>query len=172
MPNVNPVSIFGQVPSSNPTYGHILAGKLGKWEFQLYPQLWYDSQLAVVNSISWTRVKFGHNTLDQVPEGSGVYFFAVEGRVDLIDVHHYLFYAGKAETGLRSRYSDYLEEREGRCPEEDRNKVTEFLAYFQENVYFYFSELPREQTAAVESAIKDNLTPPANTILKIKGRLV
>ncbi len=106
-----------------------------------------------------------------IPEGPGVYFFTVEGRVDLFESHKFLFYAGKAASGLRSRYGDYLQEREGEEPEADRVKITKFLNYFQDRVYFHYSEFPQDQVGAVESAIKDNLTPPANTILKLKGRL-
>lgn len=174
MPPTNPVNLFGTVPDDKPTYGHILAEDLGLWEFKLYPQLWVDPQLDLVNGITWTKVKFeqlsdGH--LQRIPTGPGVYFFTVEGRIDLFDSHKYLFYAGKAEAGLRSRFGDYLQEREGEEPEQDRTKITKFLNYFRDRVYFHFAEFPKEQVAAVESAIKDNLTPPANTVLKLKGRL-
>jgi hypothetical protein len=174
MPEVNPVNLFGQVPSGNPTYGHILAEDLGLWSFRLYPQLWRDAQLDMVSGVEWSKVKFDNlitGELAKIPEGPGVYFFTVEGRVDLFDSHKFLFYAGKAASGLRSRFGDYLQEREGEEPEEDRTKITKFLNYFRDRVYFHYSEFPIDQVAKIESAIKDNLTPPANTILKLKGRL-
>jgi len=174
MPTTNPVKLFGTVPVDNPTYGIILAEGLGKWEFQLYPQLWVDPQLDLVTGIAWKKVKFeklSDRDFQKIPVGPGVYFFTVEGRIDLFDSHKYLFYAGKAEAGLRSRFGDYLQEREGEEPEEDRPRITRFLNYFRGRVYFHFAEFPKEQVAAVESAIKDNLTPPANTVLKLKGRL-
>jgi hypothetical protein len=174
MPPTNPVNLFGTVPDDKPTYGHIWAEDLGLWQFKLYPQLWVDPQLDLVTGIVWTKVKFeelSDGDLLKIPVGPGVYFFTVEGRIDLFDSHKYLFYAGKAEAGLRSRFGDYLQEREGEEPEQDRTKITKFLNYFRDRVYFHFAEFPREQVAAVESAIKDNLTPPANTVLKLKGRL-
>lgn len=173
MPEVNPVNLFGQVPSDRPTFGHILAEDLGLWPFKLYPQLWIDPQLKLVEGVTWSKVKFGNlsGEMALIPEGPGVYFFTVEGRVDLFESHKFLFYAGKAASGLRSRYGDYLQEREGEEPEADRVKITKFLNYFQDRVYFHYSEFPQDQVGAVESAIKDNLTPPANTILKLKGRL-
>jgi hypothetical protein len=174
MSEVNPVALFGSIPATNPTYGQIIAEDLGSWEFRLYPQLWRDPQLDVVKGIAWHRLKFGNLSEAErlaIPEGPGVYFFTVEGRTDLFSSHVYLFYAGKAASGLRSRYDDYLQEREGEEPEQDRNKITKFLNYFREHVYFHYCESSKDKVAEIESAIKDNLTPPANTILKLKGRL-
>lgn len=174
MPEINPVNLFGTVPATNPTYGQILAEDLAKWQFKLYPQLWHDPQLEMVKGVSWARIKFGERNetdLELIPEGPGVYFFTVEGRTDLFASHVFLFYAGKAASGLRSRYHDYLKEREGEEPEEDRTNITKFLNYFRNYTYFHFSEFPKDRVAMIESAIKDNLTPPANTILKLKGRL-
>jgi hypothetical protein len=174
MSKMNPVNLFGSVPDSKPTYGQIIAEDLGQWQFKLYPQLWHDPQLELVKGVNWSRLKFGEldeKALLQIPVGSGVYFFTVEGRTDLFSSHIYLFYAGKAASGLRSRYEDYIKEREGEEPEQDRSRITKFLNYFREHVYFHFSEFPKDKVALIESAIKDNLTPPANTILKLKGRL-
>lgn len=174
MPEINPVNLFGAVPADHPTYGHILAEDLGLWSFKLYPQLWMDPSLEVVRGVSWTKIKFEklpQDLLNCIPAGSGVYFFTVEGRTDLFASHQYMFYAGKAASGLRSRFEDYLEEREGEEPVDDRNKITKFLNYFRDRVFFHYSEFPKDKVALVESAIKDNLTPPANTILKLKGRL-
>ncbi|MBV6501086.1 MAG: hypothetical protein CJBNEKGG_03582 [Prosthecobacter sp.] len=171
----NPVNLFGSVPEDKRTYGHILAEDLGTFSFKLYPQLWVDSQVETLRKIKWERVKFGSTSeggdRDKIPSGPGVYIFVVEGRIDLFHHHSYLFYAGKAEKGLRSRYDDYLHEREGEEPEEDRPKITKFLNYFRSWVYFYFAEFSKGEVAAIESAIKDNFTPPANSILKLKGRL-
>ena len=174
MSSTNPVEFFGAVPIDKPTSGIVLAEVLGRWEFQLYPQLWIDPQLNLLSGVTWTKVKFEHLNgadLEKIPTGPGVYFFTVEGRIELFESHKYLFYAGKAESGLRSRFGDYLHEREGEEPEQDRPKITRFLRYFGDRVYFHFAEFPKDQVAAIESAIKDNLTPPANTILKLKGRL-
>jgi len=171
---MNPVNRFGSVPSANPTHGAVLATKLGAWTFSLFPQLWADEQLKLLENVKWAKIKFGNldkKALDQIPSGPGVYFFTVEGRIDLFQCHQYLFYAGKAERGLRSRFEDYLKERAGEEPETDRVKITEFLTYFFDRVYFNYSEFPKKEVAAIESAIKDNLTPPANTVLKLKGRL-
>jgi hypothetical protein len=174
MPPTHPVNLFGTVPDNNPTYGIIIAEGLGKWEFQLYPQLWIDPQLDLVSNITWTKVKFERPSVadwQAIPIGPGVYFFTVEGRIDLLESHKYLFYVGKAESGLRRRFKNYLHEQEGEEPEEDRTKITKFLNYFRDRVFFHFAELPKDQVVAIESAIKDNLTPPANTVLKLKGRL-
>jgi len=174
LPEVNPVKLFGEVASEKPTYGHILAEDLGSWEFKLYPQLWKDPNLELLSGVTWNKVKFGNlpePDLAAIPAGPGVYFFTVEGRTELFASHSYLFYAGKAAKGLRSRYEDYLKEREGEEPEQDRTRITKFLNYFRGWLYFHFAEFPKESVAALESAIKDNLTPPGNTILKLKGRL-
>lgn len=171
---MNPVDLFGKVDTASPTCGHILAEQLGRWEFRLYPQLWNDSELSHISGLLWTKIKFGATdqaTLNSIPAGAGIYYFTVEGRRDLIDGHQYLFYAGKAESGLRSRYKDYIQERAGEDPEEDRNKVTLFLKYFQGFIFWHYHECAKASAAKLESALKDNFTPPVNTILKIKGRL-
>jgi hypothetical protein len=174
MASIHPLDLFGTVPDDKPTYGHILAEDLGQWQFKLYPQLWIDSQLDAIAGVTWTKVKFENlsdRDLQRIPSGPGVYFFTVEGRIDLFECHKYLFYAGKAESGLRSRFGDYLQEREGEEPEQDRPKITKFLNYFRDRVYFHYAEFPKDRVVTIESAIKDNLTPPANTVLKLKGRL-
>jgi len=173
LPTVNPVQLFGVIPEGHPTYGSVIAKQLGLWEFKLFPQLWKDTALETAKGLAWVKVRFGDDRalVDTVPVDPGVYYFTVEGRTDLFPCHAYIFYVGKAEKGLRSRYEDYIQEREGEEPDMDRENITRFLNYFRGWVHFNYLVMERNAVAAMESALKDNLTPPANTILKLKGRL-
>jgi hypothetical protein len=173
MSSLNPVDLFGAIPTSAPTYGVILADLLAKWEFQLYPQLWTDPQLEKAKGKIWKKTKFSDSitSINEVSVEAGVYFFSVEGRVDIFPFHAYVFYVGKAEKGLRARYKNYIKEELGEDPEEDRKHITRMLRYFNNWLYFNYLELPLSEVVSMESAIKDNLTPPANVILKLKGRI-
>jgi hypothetical protein len=173
MSSLNPVALFGTVPKSSPTYGVIIGSLLAKWEFQFYPQLWTDPQLEKAKGKIWKRTKFSDSltSINEIPVEAGVYFFTVEGRIDILPFHAYVFYVGKAEKGLRSRYKNYIKEELGEHPEADREYVTRMLVYFKDWLYFNYLVLPPSEVVPMESALKDNLTPPANVILKLKGRI-
>lgn len=171
----NPVHRFGAVSETTPTVGHVMASLLSDWTFKICPQLWSTPGIDEAKGRSWTSLKFDPETLENdiktIPTGPGVYQFIVRGRQDILDQHSYIFYIGKAAKGLRTRYYEYMNEFKAASPEEDRETVVRMLNYFMGNLYFTYSEVEKEKCAPIESALKDNFTPPANKILKLKGRL-
>lgn len=171
----NPVNRFGAVSESTPTAGHIMASLLSEWTFKICPQLWRMPEIEEAKGRIWTSIKFDPQNLEHdiatIPTGPGVYQFIVRGRQDILDQHSYIFYIGKAAKGLRARYREYMEECKAASPEEDRETIVRMLNYFMGNLYFTYSEVEKDRCAPIESALKDNFTPPANKILKLKGRL-
>lgn len=171
----NPVNRFGTVSELTPTNGHIMAKLLSEWTFEIYPQLWATPEIEDAKGHNWTSLKFDPKTLEDdigtIPTGPGVYQFIVQGRQDVLDQHSYIFYIGKAAKGLRARYREYIEECKAASPKEDRENIVRMLNYFMGNLYFTYTEVEKDKCAPIESALKDNFTPPANKILKLKGRI-
>lgn len=173
--NDHPVERFGAVNQTTPTTGHILSSLLSKWELQLFPSLWADSAVNLGAGLTWKTIKFCPKNVEKdiktITTAPGIYQFIVKGRQDILDDHSYIFYIGKAEKGLRQRYREYVLESKGESPSEDREKITRMLIYFRDNLYFKYTEIDKKKCAELESALKDNFTSPANSILKLKGRL-
>lgn len=162
---------FGLVESVSPVHAEVIAEDLGKFEFKLYPQLWEDPSLACATGIDWQILDWNDGTPAKLPTEPGVYVFIVRGREDIISYHSYLFYIGKAEGGLQSRLKSYLQEEKGEDVDKDRGKIVKLLNYFKSRVSVLYTECKKDEVPQLESALKDNFTPWANTILKLKGRL-
>jgi len=175
VPKVNPVDRFGVIPEDRPALGAVIARSMATWTFQMYPQLWNDPALNLIDGLTWKTVAFEPEptaeNLEEIPEGPGVYMWIVRGCVDFLAEHTYIFYAGKAESGLRARYRNYVTERKETDVDHDRELIVKMLNYFTDRLCFSFVEAPKDKCSQIESAIKDNITPPANTILKLKGRI-
>jgi hypothetical protein len=165
------MAAYGQVQKGEPLIAQFLAHKLGKYSFELYPELWaiprireyYDGRV-------WQTVRFTDPPNLTIPAESGIYLFVVAPHCGGLEDHSYIFYVGQTDN-LSRRYGEYLDEQAGRGPN-PREEVVIFLNHLREHVFFHFTLVPLEQLDEAENLLKDNLTPPANTQKKIIGRLV
>ena len=160
---------YGEAPTDNPILADIKAKREGLYEFKLYPQLWSCPDLAAYyKGRKWEVVPFT-DTPPALPASSGIYMFVVGPYCGDLKDHSYIFYVGKA-TSIRTRYSNYLDEKQGRGPS-PREKIVLFLNAFDGYLHFHYTLVPKEDLDHAEALLKDNLTPVANTQLELKGRL-
>lgn len=163
--------VYGEVPKGEKVMAEINAKTLAKFSFEFHPKLWAECSgviLKYYGSKKWSTLQFCSGaTLP--PENSGIYMFVVAPRCGDIYDHSYIFYIGKTKD-LRRRYNDYLNEQAGKC-ENPREKVVRFLNYFKGYLFFHYTLVPEHELEMAENLLKDNMTPPANDHLNIRGRI-
>jgi len=160
---------YGAVPAGNPILADIKAKREGLYEFKLYPQLWSCPKLAAYyKGRKWQVVPFT-SPPPVLPASSGIYMFVVGPYCGDLKDHSYIVYVGKA-TNLRKRYSEYLQEKAGKCAN-PRERVVLVLNEFEDYLYFHYTSVPKNELTEAEALLKDNLTPFCNTQLELKGRL-
>ncbi len=168
--NISAMSEYGKVPKGAALAAQLDKQVLGTYDFQLFPELWSTVELLEYYSGKvWRRTRFREEPELELPTTSGIYMFVVSPRSGGIIEHSYIFYVGKTKN-FRDRYKHYLDEQKGEGTN-PRPKVFRFLRYFSEYLEFHFTEIPESEISRAEDILKDNLTPPANTQLKILGRL-
>lgn len=161
---------YGEVEKGEPLIAQFMARKLGKYTFELYPDLWATPGIAEYYSgRNWTITRFTDAPEIEIPSQSGIYMFVVAPRCGNLDDHSYIFYVGKTDN-LRRRYREYFEERAGRGPN-PREEVVVFLNHLRDHVFFHFTLVSEDELTRAECLLKDNLTPPANKMKEIIGRL-
>jgi hypothetical protein len=160
---------YGAVPAGNPILADIKAKREGLYEFKLYPQLWSCPKLAAYyKGRKWQVVPFT-SPPPVLPASSGIYMFVVGPYCGDLKDHSYIVYVGKA-TNLRKRYSEYLQEKAGKCAN-PRERVVLVLNEFDGYLHFHYTPVPKNELTEAEALLKDNLTPFCNTQLELKGRL-
>ncbi len=160
---------YGEAPIENPILADITAKREGLYEFKLYPQLWTCPELAAYyKGRNWEVAPFT-DPPPNLPASSGIYMFVVAPYCGDLKDHSYIFYVGKA-TNIRERYSNYLDEKAGKGSN-PREQIVLFLNKFDGYLHFHYTLVPKEELSQAEDLLKDNLTPVANTQLKLKGRL-
>ena len=161
---------YGEVKKGAPLVAQFMAHKLGKYSFELHPELWATPRISeYYNGKAWQVIRFADPPAIAIPAESGIYLFVVAPRVGGLDDHSYIFYVGQTDN-LKRRYGDYLAEQAGRGTN-PREKVVIFLNHLKEHVFFHFTLVPQGELDEAEDLLKDNLTPPANTRKQIIGRL-
>ena len=165
------MSKYGEVPSGERLVAQFRAKRMGRYTFELYPELWTVPRLAeYYKGRSWTVTRFTDPPASNVPASSGIYMFVVAPHCGGLEDHSYIFYVGQA-TNLQTRYRQYLSEQKGEGTN-PREEVVIFLDHLQDHVFFHFTLVPKEELDEAENLLKDNLTPPANKQKTIVGRLV
>ncbi len=135
--------------------------------FLLWPKPW--TEFTDTTPLEWRRVKFGENTLDEVPsDAHGVYSFVVEPGIALHPACAFLLYVGMTDRPLRVRYQEYLREPAKKKP---RPRIVRMLRKWPDHLYFYYSKVPPGVVVRdLESALIAGLMPPANTELPARVR--
>lgn len=161
---------YGAVPlATSPVATHV-AQALGRFEFELHPQLWRDPSIRnFYQGRVWNYVDFISTPPMSLPATSGIYMFVVSPRcADLID-HSYIFYFGQTKN-FRQRYRQYLLERQNKGSR--RPPVVHFLSHFDGFIQFHYTPVPVPQLDEAENLLKDNLRPYGNERLaSLKGRI-
>ena len=161
---------YGAAPLATTQVPTHIAQALGKFEFELHPELWRKPAIRqFYQGRVWHRVDFVSTPPMSLPAASGIYMFVVSPRcADLVD-HSYIFYFG--QTGnFRTRYRQYLLERQDKGSK--RPPVVHFLSHFEGYVQFHYTLVPNHQLDEAENLLKDNVRPYANERLaSLKGKV-
>jgi hypothetical protein len=164
------MSGYGDVPKGEPLVAQFYARKMGGYSFELHPELWALPEIATYYSAkAWIATRFTNPPAITIPAQSGIYMFVVAPHCGHLEEHSYIFYVGKTND-LHRRYGDYLEEQKGRGPN-PRQEVVLFLDHLRDYVFFHYTLVPELELDEAEKLLKDNLTPPANSQVKVVGRL-
>lgn len=147
---------------------------LHKRQFLLYPPYWKDKKNQIHLNLSWRFVPFSRTNITSIPDDAkGIYCFVVEPKIANFFETKYLFYIGKTTRTFRQRYSEYLDDQEGKG--KPRPKVLELLDVYAKHLFFYFAPIANDaDIALVEDKLIDAFVPWVNTQIpeaKIKPEL-
>lgn len=147
--------------------------KLHIRKFLLYPEYWNDVSNQIPYNLSWKGYKFEKKNEVKIPDHKGVYCFIVKPQISNFFETKYLFYVGQTTRTLRQRFYEYLDDQTGKG--KPRPKVYEMLKLYQDNLYFFFSNInDNSQIDEVEEKLLNTFVPHINTDIpkaKIKSEL-
>ena len=132
-------------------------------KFFLYPEFWEDPKKAfTVPTKGWKHVKFSKTNKLSVSNKKGIYAFVVIPGYPSLFETKYLFYVGKTNRPLRTRFGEYFTERDGAG--KYRYFVREMLKLYDGHVEFYFLELPStKKVDRNEEKLLNTFVPFVNT---------
>lgn len=147
------------MPNPNSAYVDLVDEvKTSRITFNLVLSAWRAYADPPSGKIQWHVHPFDEQSATGVPTGPGVYAFVIHSFV-APELANYPIYIGKAEDGLRSRYREYLSERQS---SKGRPRIVYYLNKWDGFVQFWYAELPPSEIVAAESALFDSLRPPVN----------
>ncbi|MDZ7848409.1 MAG: hypothetical protein U5L96_17570 [Owenweeksia sp.] len=137
-------------------------------KFLLFPYFWSDEERQIEIDLNWNKIDFNENNIPHIPTGNGLYCFIV--RPPLPNNYwdtSYLLYIGKASgVSLRTRYKNYLNEKDGIGIGEQkaRIKIEEILNDFEGFVEFWYVELTDKEAIQIfEKKLLNTYMPYVNT---------
>jgi hypothetical protein len=130
--------------------------KLFTKSFTLCPGLW--KQIKDICVLDWQSVAFDEGNIHDIPEGSGVYAFAVVPEGNMLPDASYITYVGKAKS-LRKRFRQYVyEQRRAK-----RQHIYEMLNLWKSNIRFLHSTIDdQDDVREVELQLINGIFPPYN----------
>ena len=139
-------------------------------KFFLRPESWGDPTNQIPFALKWHSVEFDMANQGNVPIGKGVYAFTVKpAYANLFDTN-YLFYIGKTNAGLRTRFGQYVDDGLGKS--KPRMKVYQMLKMYKGHLNFYYAVLPNNANVNLaEDLLINTFMPHVNVraaIAKIK----
>lgn len=117
-------------------------------------------EYAGVATVPWTIAKLEQPKRATIPTRSGIYTLVVQPGIAAHPLNAYLFYVGKAEASLRSRFAAYLDEKRRI---DGRPKVYTILNQYPEHTWFCYAEFPKAGLGVVEDGFIATFLPFANT---------
>lgn len=132
-------------------------------KFFLFPEFWTDTKKDIkVNPKNWKFVEFEKSNLHKVSSKKGIYAFVLHPKYPSIFQTSYLFYVGKTNRKLKTRFNEYFLERDGKG--KYRTLVREFLRLYEGHLYFYFLELnTKTEVDVCEEILLNTFVPFVNT---------
>jgi len=142
-------------------------------KFLLFPEFWNDPKNEISVKLKWNSIKFSKVNKSKLPTKKGIYAFVLMPKYDNFFETRYLFYAGKTNRTLKKRFSEYLNEKDGKG--KPRNKIFEMLNLYDGYMYFFYSEIVKSTDVDdCENCILDTFVPHVNTqipVARIKPEL-
>ncbi len=111
-------------------------------------------------NLNWQYEKFIEANQKLIPAQPGVYMFIVRPRSANIEHHCIILYFGESGN-LRSRFKQYVAERDGVKPT-DREHIKVMLNIYKNRLDFAYVTLGRYQTNEVEDLLIDAFDPCCN----------
>lgn len=121
------------------------------------PALW--AAFAAKYNFLWEHTQFDAANRDNVPLEPGFYCFVVGLPGASLPPIGYPLYIGKTERTLRTRFGEYLREKDD---EKGRVRVRKFIKVFDGELLFFFTNFhgTPEQVREIETELHDALMPP------------
>ena len=112
-------------------------------------------------SLEWREVAFARDNISDVPDGRGVYAFAVGINGGGLPPHGYVMYVGQAgdgESSLRQRFKSYFQEQK----RPKRRGIHRMLNKWTNVLSFVFAEIEDHSVKLkdIERKLNDALLPP------------
>mgnify|MGYP006432450577 CR=1 FL=1 len=106
-------------------------------KFLLYPNNWQNEDYELPQNLEWNAKKFSPQNLKKIPKNEGVYAFVLIPEINSFFQTKYLFYIGKTSRDLRTRYNEYLNEKNAKG--KSRVKIYDMLNMYEGHLYFFYS---------------------------------
>ncbi|MBN4082978.1 GIY-YIG nuclease family protein [bacterium AH-315-A23] len=139
-------------------------------KFLLYPEFWLKPENQIAFNLNWKRYKFLSRNKRFISKEKGIYCFVIEPNVQEFFNTRYLFYIGKTNGTLQSRYGNYIDELKG--IRKSRVKIKNMLKKYDGHIYYYFTPIDtKDRVNEVEDKLINTFLPHANVqipIAKIK----
>lgn len=137
-------------------------------KFLLYPEHWNLEENKIPINLTWSSVKFNETNIDKIPTKKGIYAFTLKPEYKGVFETNYLFYIGKTNRTLKTRFKEYINDFKGKG--KPRKKVFSMLKNYSGYLHFYFAEI--SSTAHVdkcENLLINTFVPHVNvTVAKAK----
>ena len=142
-------------------------------KFFLMPEYWKNPANQFPINLTWNSKKFLKQNKNSIPSSKGIYAFVLIPKYNSFLETKYLFYAGKTNRTLRTRFLEYFREKEGKG--KPRKKVFKMLNQYEGNLYFFYSEINNKlDVDRCEECLLNTFVPHVNTSIpeaKIKNEL-
>lgn len=136
--------------------------KLHIRKFLLYPEYWDEATNRYTYNLKWNVVKFTEKNISRLPNSKGLYCFVVKPHFPCFLETRYLFYIGQTTRTLKQRFSEYIDDQEGKG--KPRPKIFEMLKLYKDHLFFYYSEmLVDSEIDEVEKKLLNTFVPHINT---------
>lgn len=140
--------------------------KLHIKKFLLYPPHWEDIGNHFPIPLTWNSCEFNEINQTIIPNQSGIYCFVVNPGIPNFFQTTYLFYAGKTNRTLFTRFGEYLNDEKGKG--KPRPKVFEMLKMYKGHLHFYFAEIPLKANVDIcEEKLLNMFIPHVNTSIPV-----
>ncbi|HZY39398.1 MAG TPA: GIY-YIG nuclease family protein [Mucilaginibacter sp.] len=135
-------------------------------KFFLRSKSWEDHANQIPFRLNWNSVKFENANQAAVPRRKGVYAFSVKPEYAGLFETNYLFYIGKTNRTLRSRFGEYIDDSQGK--NKPRQKVFTMLKMFDGYLHFNFAPLVNtSQVDLAEDQLINTFMPHVNVVAAI-----